>query len=265
MNESFGSIYAESYDALYQDKDYEAECDLIERIFETYVDGSVRTVLDLGCGTGNHAIPLAGRGYDVVGVDRSPDMFDRAREKAAALPSGVSGRPSGGRSVTFEVGDIRDVELTQEFDAVLMMFAVLGYQLENADVLAALRTARRHVRPGGLLIFDVWYGPAVLSEKPSERTKDITTPQGVVTRAASGRLDTRHHLCTVDFHVRKMEGKRVVAETRESHSVRYFFPLELELFLDCSGFALARLGAFPDFDRDAGDTTWNILGVARAV
>jgi hypothetical protein len=50
-----------------------------------------------------------------------------------------------------------------------MMFAVLGYQGENDDVLAALKTAHRHARPGGLFLFDVWYGPAVLHERPSQR------------------------------------------------------------------------------------------------
>ena len=56
-----------------------------------------------------------------------------------------------------------------------------------------------------------------------------------------------------------------MAETEESHKMRYFFPLELELFLKCAGFKLIRLGAFPEFDRDPDETTWNVLGVARAV
>ena len=65
-----------------------------------------------------------------------------------------------------------------KFDAALMMFAVLGYQVENDDVLAALRTARRHLEPGGLFIFDVWYGPAVLHQRPSERVKIIPGRDG---------------------------------------------------------------------------------------
>lgn len=56
-----------------------------------------------------------------------------------------------------------------------------------------------------------------------------------------------------------------MAETKECHSVRYFFPLELALFLECSGFAPIQLGAFPEFDRSPDETTWNVLGVARAV
>ncbi len=54
----FGQTYADQYDLIYTEKDYEAECDLIEEVFRKYGDGEIKTILDLGCGTGNHAIPL---------------------------------------------------------------------------------------------------------------------------------------------------------------------------------------------------------------
>jgi SAM-dependent methyltransferase len=257
MNEVFGSVYANSYDVFYRDKDYAAECALIEDIFQKYGKGSIRSVLDLGCGTGNHAIPLARHGYEVAGVERSESMLAHARRKAEdALP---------GRALHFQQGDIRDVDLGKQFDAALMMFAVLGYQVENADVLAALRTARRHLRPGGLLVFDVWYGPAVLRERPSQRVKVIPTNDGKILRAASGTVDSARHLCTVDYLVWQIARGKAVAEGQESHTMRYFFPRELELVLECTGFDLLRLGAFPDFQRDPDDSTWNVMAVAKAM
>src|SRR5690349_22945696 len=84
MNQVFGREYAGSYDTLYHDKDYAGECDLIEHVFRVYGDGRVSSVLDLGCGTGNHALPMARRGYEVVGVERSASMLSRARQKLAA-------------------------------------------------------------------------------------------------------------------------------------------------------------------------------------
>jgi len=257
MSEVFGSTYGDAYDLLYREKDYAAECDLIERIFQTYGHGAVRSVLDLGCGTGGHAIPLAQRGYEVLGVDRSESMLSHARIKLA-------GSVSNGR-VVVQLGDIRSIALQRHFDAVLMMFAVLGYQPENADVRSALATARRHLRSGGLLLFDVWYGPAVLHQGVSRRVKVIPTPGGQTVRVASAELDTRRHICTVQYHVRRFETGRLVAEAQERHPVRYFFPLELELFLEISGFAMPRLGAFPEFDKDPDEATWNVLGVARAI
>jgi hypothetical protein len=69
----------------------------------------------------------------------------------------------------------------------------------------------------------------------------------------------------VYYHVWRLEGARLVGETEETHSVRYFFPLELNLFLESSGFTAIRLGAFPEFDRNPDETTWNVLGIACAV
>jgi SAM-dependent methyltransferase len=257
MSEVFGPEYADAYDDLYKDKNYTEECRLIDRLLQSYGNGTVRSVLDLGCGTGNHVLPLAEKGYKLVGVDRSARMLDAARQK-------LSNQRLSGQTVFYE-GDIRSFRVEQSFDASLMMFAVLGYQLENRDVLAALRTARRHVESGGILIFDVWYGPAVLREGPSDRVKSIATDEGQILRLASGQVDVQRHLCKVSYHLWRMEGDRTRGQTEETHLMRFFFPLELNLFLECSSFAPIRLGAFPEFDRDPDTTTWNVCGVARAV
>lgn len=257
MSGIFGREYADAYDYLYKDKNYLEECALIERLLRSYGKGTIASVLDLGCGTGNHAVPLAGQGYQLVGVDRSAQMLDAARAKA-------SSRQLKGTAIFYE-GDIRSFRVERSFDAAFMMFAVLGYQLENRDVLAALRTARQHLQPGGIFIFDVWYGPAVLNEGPTDRVKSIATGGGEILRWASGQLDSQRHLCNVTYHLWRMEGERLRAKTQETHLMRFFFPLELNLFLECCGFAPIRLGAFPEFDRDPDETTWNVLGIARAV
>jgi len=252
----FGPVYAHAYDTVYRDKDYTAESALIQHLFHQYHKGSLRTVLDLGCGTGNHALHLCRAGYEVVGVDLSEDMLAQARHKAAE---------GGCSEAVFHHADIRYLELKQVFDAGLMMFAVLGYQLENADVLAALKSARCHLRSDGVLLFDVWYGPAVLTERPSQRVKVISTAEGQVLRVASGQIDGHHHVCTVQYQLWELRQRELVSSIEETHRMRYFFPLELEFFLECAGFRMRELRAFPDFDRPADETTWNVMCVASAV
>ena len=255
MSSTFGSAYSDAYDLLYSDKDYKAECDVIETLFHRYSKIPVSTILDLGCGTGSHAFALSRRGYDVVGIDRSEGMLAAAQERL---------RSEKGK-VRFQQGDIRTIDPGQQFDAALIMFAVLGYQVENNDVLSALQTARRNLKPGGLLLFDIWYGPAVLRERPSDRVKVIPTKTGKILRVASGGLDVAHHTCDVRFRLWKLVEGQVVTEIEETHRMRYFFPLELSLFLSCSGFHLIRLGAFTDFDRDPDESTWSAMVVAQVV
>ena len=256
MSELFSSGYAAAYDSLYGTKDYAGECDLIEQIFRTYANAPVASVLDLGCGTGNHALELARRGYKVAAIDQSVDMLAEARKKLAAS--------SLGDKVSFHQADIREFNLNREFDAIVVMFAVLGYQIDNHDVLRTLRTARKHIKKDGLLIFDVWYGPAVLHERPTQRIKTIKTDKGEILRAAGGTLDVNRHVCTIDIQIWNLEGDRVVSRTEESHTQRYFFSQELKLFLEDTRFDAIRLGAFPDFNQDPDESTWNVLQVARA-
>lgn len=258
----FGDAYALSYDALYRDKDYDAECDAVERAFAERADGPVRSVLDLGCGTGSHALRLARRGYAVTGVDLSEPMLARARAKAAAEP---------GLDAAFRGGDLRALGDALDadagpFDAAVVLFAVLGYLGTNADLRAALAGVRGALRPGGLLVFDGWYGPAVLADPPGERVRVLDVGDGrTVLRAASGTLDPLHHRCTVDYRLWTLDGDRVLSQAEERHEMRFFFPLELELLLEDAGFAAPALGAFPDLDRPPDAGSWTFIAAARAV
>jgi len=148
------------------------------------------------------------------------------------------------------------------FDAVLLLFAVLGYQTGDDDVVAALRTAHRHLRPGGLLVADVWYGPAVLHQRPSPRFTRIPLEQGELVRSVTAELDDERHLCRVRYELKRVDGGQVVEQADEEHLVRFFFREELRSLLEQSGFSLVRLAAFPAIDAEPDESTWNALVVA---
>ncbi|MGH6691853.1 MAG: class I SAM-dependent DNA methyltransferase, partial [Gammaproteobacteria bacterium] len=223
----FADLYAGNYDSMYAAKDYLAECDVIERAFARFADGRIHTIADFGCGTGSHAIPLARRGYAVVGVDRSDAMLTEARTKADRARRDDAGMAA----LAFRQGDLRDVSLQSTFDAVLMMFAVLGYQHTNQDVIRTLTNIKRHLRPGGLLVCDIWYGPAVLHDRPGKKSREMPTAHGRIIRMASSEIDVLRHLCTVDIELTVIEHDRVVSRETERHDVRFFFPQEIAALL----------------------------------
>lgn len=252
MSPVFGREYSSTYDLLYEEKDYDGECSLIETIIRDHSKIPVHSILDLGCGTGNHALRLAERGYQVTGVDRSKEMLGIATEKAQKK----------GLNCDFQQSDLREFCNHKKYDAVIMMFAVLGYQQENEDVLAALKTVSKHLKKGGVFICDVWYGPAVLNQKPGERVRVLETADTKIIRVSSGKLDIFRHQVNVHFHLWNINGDRVVAETQEDHTMRFFFPQELSLLFNTCGLIIQRIGAFPDIETDPGEETWNICMVS---
>lgn len=252
----FAGLYAGQYDELYAEKDYAAECDLIERAFRRFGPGRPDTVLDVGCGTGGHAIELGRRGYALTGVDLSEHMLARASAKAAALPAPQ--RPKWLR------GDAIDFATGQVFDAATMMFAVVGYLTSNDAVLAGLRNIRSQLRSGAPFICDFWYGPSVLSVRPTDRVRVLRSGTRQVIRKASTTLDIASHAADVNFTIWTLEGDRLVGEANEMHRLRYFFPLEFALLLQQAGFAQCSMTAFPSLDAPLTEQSWNALVVARA-
>lgn len=251
----FRADYARLYDAMYGSKDYSRECDAVEGAVRRYGDGGTyRALLDVGCGTGSHSIPLAGRGYEVTGVDLSPDMVELARRKAAER----------GVTASFTTGDMRTVSLGRAFDVVVIMFAVLGYCITDADVAAALANVRRHLRPGGLLLLDVWHAPTLMREGPRDRVSVTDEGERQLIKASLRSLDPSGTHVNVRVRVWDIVGDTVAASADETHRMRPFARLELERFLRESGLTPRAFFAFPDLEAPASDAAFDLGAVASA-
>jgi len=248
----FGT-YGEYYDIFYDDKDYEQECDFIQEIFKKYSSSPVKSILDVGCGTGGHSLPLAFRGYKVTGIDASPIMIRKAREKAK----------EAGVNPIFHSLDIRDFNLKKKFDACISMFAVLNYLTETKDILKALKNVRHHLKPDSIFTFDFWNGLAVLRILPSVRVKVVEKDGKRVIRTVHPEMDALHHICKSRYHVLATKGENIVDEFKETHVVRYFFPQEIAHYLDDAGFELLKFCPFLNLKGIVDENEWNVTAIAR--
>lgn len=249
--------YAQAYDRLYHDKDYAMECDFVQQLLAQHGARPVQSILDLGCGTGGHALPFAQRGLRVTGVDRSSEMLACARAKAHKL--GVADR------VSVHHSPIQGFDCGQTFDAVTCLFAVLSYLTANDDLFAGLQTARCHLAPGGLFVCDFWHGPAVLSDRPVERTRVIEHDGARTFRHARPEFDFAANVVRVHYHLLELRGTVVVAEMREIHALRYLFQPELEFFCAKAGLELVAFCPFLKPGQPATEHDWNVTAVARAI
>lgn len=245
----FGA-YSRYYDLLYRDKDYAGEASYVRGLIEQHRAGPL-SVLDLGCGTGRHDAFLAEMGYDVTGVDRSAEMLHEARALAR-----TAGAPA---SLRFEQGDVRSVRLGKTFDVVISLFHVMSYMTTNQDLFDAFATVREHLKPGGLFVFDAWYGPAVLSDRPAVRVKRLEDPRIAVTRIAEPAMSPNENLVDVGYQVFvKDKASGEVAEIRETHRMRYYFRPELNFVAHAQGLRIDECRTFMD-DRSPGLDTWNVI------
>jgi SAM-dependent methyltransferase len=248
--------YARYYDLLYTDKDYRGEATFVDRLLRQHGSRGGQ-LLELGCGTGKHAIELARRGWQVVGVDRSEEMVVQAKNRNFNSEETIQ------KAISFQVGDVRTVRVDQQFDSVISLFHVLSYQTTNADLQAEIATAATHLRSGGLFLFDFWYGPAVLTNLPAVRVKRIEDDDLEVTRIAEPELRTEVNQVTVNYHIFLRNRKTAeVSEVREAHHMRYLFLPELEMVLTACGFKLLTTGSWLS-DRPASRDTWYVHAVAR--
>jgi SAM-dependent methyltransferase len=242
--------YSRYYDLLYRDKDYAAEAAFVHALIQKAAPGAA-SVLELGCGTGLHAAALAQRGYRVHGIDLSDEMLARAQKRNSD-------------KVSFARGDVRDLRLGRTFDAVISLFHVVSYQTTNADLEAIFGTARTHLKEGGAFVFDCWYGPAVLTDRPVVRVKRMEDEAIRVTRIAEPAMHPNECVVDVGYQIFVEErATRAVEQLAELHRMRYLFRPEIEALAEGAGLELVE-GCEWLTGKPLGEGTWSACFVARA-
>jgi len=248
--------FARYYDLIYHGLvDYEGDVNFLERVFRRFRTAP-KTILDLGCGTGNHALPMARRGYRVTGIDQSREMLALARKKAASSRT----RPR------FVHADMRFFHLGRKFDAAVCMFGAFGYVLPQRDVLRSLRSVHAHLEPGGLYVFEFWQGTAA-RPAPFESWLEVHRKNLEIVRLDVSRFDPRTGRLPVEFRFIVLEGRRLIDRFEEVHTIQTYSLPGMRDLLRRGGFDL--IGAFAGTNKKktfapVTPTTFRIMAVARA-
>jgi len=238
--------YGAYYDLFYRDKPYDREVAwLTERIRRYHP--SAHTLLDLGCGTGAYTERFAQAGYEVWGVDLSPQMIERAQQGKAS----------------YLVGDARRFQAESPVDIATLLFHVMSYQSTDDDVIQTLKTCYDNLKEGGLLCFDVWHKPAVLAQRPQHRIKTCRDGELCVTREATPVQHARQHIVDVQYHI-TVETPMQTSHFDEVHRMRYFDEDELRGFLARAGFSVLEAEELLT-GRAPSPDTWGVCYFARRV
>lgn len=193
------------YDAIYAAlKDYRNEAHSVARLLREARPDCQR-VLDVACGTGEHARYLNGaHGFDVDGIDLDPQLLRIARSK----------RPGG----SYWQADMVDFELGQRYDAVISLFSAIAYAGTLPRLRQALACIRRHVAPGGVVLVEPFLGPQDIRQSKSDRlTVDVGGVR--VTRTARSEVIDRLFRLHLDY---RFEGPSSIERASEVHDLGLF-------------------------------------------
>ena len=240
--------YSKYYNLLYQDKDYQGEVDYIVGLIKKYAP-KAHTVLELGCGTGRHAKIFSQYGFELEGIDLSQTMIEEA------LKNGIK----------CHVADVKKFRANKTFDIVLSLFHVVNYQTKNSDLTEYFKTACEHLPQGGVFIFDTWWGPAVLAQKPEKRFKRMENIELILERTAVPLHHINENIIDVNYDVKiinKNDNKEYFV--KETHSMRYLFKPEIELFMNLAGFEVNSFEQWLSSKTPCEDT-WSVcvIGVKK--
>ena len=256
--------------------DYEAWAEWYDTVYSSapqddvdfYVDLALRSrgpVLEIGCGTGRIAIPTAAAGVDVVDIDLSPEMLEKAGQKA------TEAAPLTG-SLELIQADMRTLDLREPgagrpraFPLVTIPARTLPLATTRADQLATLRSAARHLAPGGRLAFNAFVpDPDLIAD-----THETPFAMGDAVNPDNGRRCRLWAVNRFDPVTQTNHGQQIVEESDERGEVarrvtldvdlRYLYPAEVHELLEESG--LVAEYVYGDFDRsplteDSDEMVW---------
>lgn len=191
---------AEYYDLIYGSfKDYQTETSRVAGLLRA-ANPNCRSVLDVACGTGEHARLLTAQGFAVDGLDLNQTFIDIARRKLPAA--------------RLFIGEMSSFDLPYRYDAVLCLFSSIGYLRTIERVHAALACFRQHLLPGGLVVVEPWFPPGVLD--PARVTENVGEAGGVrVIRTTSVRVRDRTCQLVFDYQITDSAGTRQETEVHD--------------------------------------------------
>jgi SAM-dependent methyltransferase len=226
--ETYNRDFADHYDHITQHKDYVAEVETLSEFIRDNIKNEHPKVLDVGCGTGSHAVLLAERGFDVTGIDLSPDMIRVALSKQTKA-----------RFLCGEMSALPDAQ----FQFAYSLFNVVNCLDTHRSLITFLSEISAKLERGGMLLFECWNPIAIIAKPPEVVARTFEAGGARIVRRVTPAMDLLRQRLDLEYHVEIYEGptKRPAKSFTVIHNLTLFTPIEIELCLEQTGFKRTRM------------------------
>ena len=229
------------YDVMHQHRNYPQECQFAANLIQQYHPGTTH-ILDIGCGTGEHAINMAHQGYTVTAIDTSPDMLQLAQEKSKRA----------GVAIDFRCTDLHTLQGIEKSQAIYCLGYMLLYLTTYEEIMSFLTTVYQALEPQGVFLVDFINGWSLLNQYPRDKfvyTHENTTIMCFQQASLKKQERVRHieFYYVIDHH--DGEVHTIFAE----EDLRIFFDDEVQFLLSMNGFQ--QIASFRNYGSETQEPT----------
>lgn len=196
------------------------------------------SLLDLGCGSGEHLGALSQRGVRCTGIDISADMLAQARER---FPEGIE----------FIRASMSDIDYDNDFDIIISLFGSFDYLIHDPEIESMLLKIRKALKPGGLGVLEIWNSPPILKIREKEIGPVSSTSHNgsLIQRERGFKLRDDVFKTVVEVNYRyTINGPDGMKTVRDRHLMRCFTAGEITRFITAAGFSV--LNIFANFSSE---------------
>ena len=211
--------YSQYYDRLYKDKDYKKETNFISNLIKI---NKKDLILDIGCGTANHAIQLSKKVRHLVGIDKSKAMISIAKKKIK--------QKKLNKKIDIILNDITKKKIDFKFDKIMMMFHVLCYLNKDKEIKNFFKFTSQMLPKNGILICDYWNKDAVnhFGLKPTK--KIINENDKKIIRLGQPLKSKIKNVKKIKFIIQYFFKNKKIKQFSEIHKMRPFSKKEILKF-----------------------------------
>ncbi|MCB2106594.1 MAG: class I SAM-dependent methyltransferase [Rhodobacteraceae bacterium] len=246
------TIFQTYYDRIYAEKDYAAEAATVLQVMREASPRLVARVLDVGCGTGSHAVQMAAAGVATVGIDIDGASIQIAKSKTT--------EPS--TALRFVAGSLHDLP-DSDFDGAVSLFNVVNYLMSTEDLIGFLAAIQQRVSKGAPFVFDCWNGLAAILDPPRTKISTVVRGEETIRAETTPEIDLMGQTVILRTKIEISVGGQIREQFDHDIAHRLWLPRDLSDCLHMAGFDVLKTTAWMKPDVAAGPETWKMLFVCR--